>query len=105
MHSLISPLTFVPQNCFFFVVENLDNRGKEKDLKGMFTENEFHIHVRNWAGEWRCESLSCPFSFGSEKINQNEMRTTRLDDEMASQVERPSYRRTIHTPFCRQSCH
>ena len=56
-------------------------------VKGeLHAKNLFHIYIRIWAGEWPCESLSCRFSFVSEKIDQEETSTVRPDDEMGSQV-------------------
>ena len=49
-------------------------------------KNEFHIYLRIWAGEWRCENLSRQCSFVSEKIDQEETITTHPDDEMVTQV-------------------
>ena len=63
-------------------------------LKGNSTgKMNFTLYVRIWAGEWHCESLSCLFSFVSEKIDEETSRT-REDDEMGSQVAWPSPRRT-----------
>ena len=47
-------------------------------------------HVRIWAGEWRCESLFCQFSFVSKKIDQEGAITTRPDDDIGLQVAWPS---------------
>ena len=66
----------------------------ERNVKGELRgENECHIYVRVWAGEWCGESLSCGFPFVSEKIDQEETSMTRLEDKMGSQVTWPSHRR------------
>ena len=58
-------------------------------LKGNSTRN-WISYVRIWAGEWRCESLSCQFSFVSDQEGTS---MTWPDDDTGSQVAWPSPRR------------